>query len=138
MKIFIPFSINSKKVKKKKTNDIVFLYLFMLLLIGIFFLIFSETYLSSDYKFKNTDNTLFKFITISIFPLSIFRIVAMQDFSKFRGSKIFYLIIPIILYTCIVATANFDIYNFSKSFVFLSFFVLVYYSIISLFYKFKY
>ena len=138
MKIFIPFSINVKKIRKQKINNTIYIYLFVLLLIGIFFLIFSETYLNSDYKFKNTDNTLFKFITISIFPLSIFRIIAMQDFAKFRESKIFYLIIPIILYTTIVSTANFDIYNFSKSFVFLSFFVLIYYFIISLFYKFIY
>ena len=138
MKIFIPFSMNLKKIKKKKINNIVSLYLFILFLIGIFFLLFGETYLNSDYKFKNTDDTLFKFITISIFPLSVFRIVAMQDFAKFRESKIFYLIIPIILYTTIVSIANFDIYNFSKSFVFLSFFVLIYYFIISLFYKFIY
>ena len=138
MKIFIPFSINVKKIRKQKINNTIYIYLFVLLLIGIFFLIFSETYLNSDYKFKNTDNTLFKFITISIFPLSVFRIIAMQDFAKFRESKIFYLIIPIILYTTIVSIANFDIYNFSKSFVFLSFFVLIYYFIISLFYKFIY
>ena len=142
MKIFIPFSMegksSSKKIKYKNFFNIVVLYLCILFVIGIIFLIFGNYYLESAYSFRNTDNYLFNLITISIFPLSIFRIMVMRDFSKFKENKIFYVLIPIILYIVYVTVNSFDIYDFTKSFVFLSFFVLIYYSIISFFNKFKY
>ena len=142
MKIFIPFSMSEKSnfenKKGKKILNIASLYMILLFIIALIFLLFGNYYLESDYIFKNTDNYLFKLITISIFPLSIFRIMVMRDFSKFKENRIFYVIIPIILYIIFISANNFDIYGFAKSFMFLSFFVLIYYSTISFLNKFKY
>tara|TARA_Y100000590_G_scaffold166989_1_gene191219 strand:+ start:16973 stop:18232 length:1260 start_codon:yes stop_codon:yes gene_type:complete len=141
MKIFIPFSMSGENnlsfLKSKKTYNIIKLYLILLFFIGVFLIIFTDFYLNSELKFKNTDSYIFKMALISIFPLSIFRLMVMKDFTKFREHRIIYIVVPIIAYIIYIIMSNLSIYDFSRSFVFLSFFVLLYYFVISFLYKFK-
>ena len=128
---------NLSFLKSKKTYNIIKLYLILLFFIGVFLIIFTDFYLNSELKFKNTDSYIFKMALISIFPLSIFRLMVMKDCTKFREHRIIYIVVPIIAYIIYIIMSNLSIYDFSRSFVFLSFFVLLYYFVISFLYKFK-